>query len=352
MTVYAYLIRPANFASRSGLYPLAEAVGAEAVCHGAFWAPVYDFNWRLGMALKRWGVRHYGSAWNALAPGWGEWSLARRIQGAGPHVAHFLFAEFSAPRTRRRFTRRNARVVGTFHASVRRQPTVTDGMDLSVFEQITVVCRAQRAYFLARGVPADRLHITLHGVDTTFFRPDPERALPDGRKPLRGLVVGATERDHLFAAALMKALPSGTMELEVATRRELHAAYADSPGCILHPHLNDQELLRAYQRADLLVMPLEDATANNAILEAMACGTPVMANRVGGVADYVPEHGHILMPDRDLDLWVSRIKALAAHPEPLVHARADIRQHAETLDWYAVAPQYQAVYQAVLGDAG
>ena len=41
-------------------------------------------------------------------------------------------------------------------------------------------------------------------------------------------------------------------------------------------------------------MPLQDATANNALLEGMACGRPVISTAVGSVAEYVsPEAGFV-----------------------------------------------------------
>jgi glycosyltransferase involved in cell wall biosynthesis len=65
--------------------------------------------------------------------------------------------------------------------------------------------------------------------------------------------------------------------------------------CRLHPRilrqarLTDQELLTFYQRATLLVMPLTAATANNAILEALACGLPVVVSDLPATRDYLTE---------------------------------------------------------------
>jgi glycosyltransferase involved in cell wall biosynthesis len=48
---------------------------------------------------------------------------------------------------------------------------------------------------------------------------------------------------------------------------------------------DDPPLLDLQQQADVLCLPTHADAAPWALLEAMACGTPVLATRVGGIAD-------------------------------------------------------------------
>lgn len=345
--VYAYYHRPRYFGAHSGLAPLAEVMGATPVTHGIYWEELAYHVWWLGNPLRWIGKRYFRSEWNAIVPVWEEWRLASHIRQRDPCIAHFLFAEFAGPRWTWPFRRRGARIVGTFHVSPRRQPSVIGRMDLRVYDALSVVSRTMIPFMLERGYPEERIFVTLHGVDTDYFRPAPQR--PDtGDGPLNGLLVGATERDHAFAAALMANLPDGVMHLKVATRPGLRGHYRDARNVTLLDHQDDAALLRIYQDADLLVMPLLDATANNALLESMACGTPVMTNRTGGVPEYVDAGCNILMDGKNMEEWVDRLVQLSADRSSLASRRPAVRAWAETLSWRSVAPQVAAMYRHVM----
>mgnify|MGYP002078614938 CR=1 FL=1 len=345
--VYAVYFRPSYFGSRSGLGPLAEAVGAHKITHGCFWRSAERIHWRLGDWYRRQGQTYYGSSWNYLMPVVDELRIARRMNN-GEGIAHFLFAEFAGPRRARPFKKKGHRIVGTFHASPRRQTTVTDGVHLDVYDSISVVSRCQQPYFIDRGYPASKLHVTLHGVDTTYFRPDSMREGISEDRPLQGLFVGSTERDHEFAARLMNVLPDGIMHLSVATTPNPHPAYREVRQVTLLPFLDDHAMLRAYQQADILVMPLLDATANNAILEAMACGTPVLTNCTGGTPDYIDTSCNYVVEQRDLDEWVAMLVHIAGNRDALAANRKSVRVWAESLSWESVAHQYRAMYRSAL----
>lgn len=66
-----------------------------------------------------------------------------------------------------------------------------------------------------------------------------------------------------------------------------------------HANLSSVELQELYQSADLLFLPVIDATANNAVVEAMACGLPVVSSDLGGIRDYVGEETGILCAPGD-----------------------------------------------------
>ncbi|WP_395747005.1 glycosyltransferase family 4 protein [Prosthecobacter sp.] len=207
----------------------------------------------------------------------------------------------------------------------------------------------QRAFFLERGVPAERLHVVPHGVDCDFFRP---AAQPAGGH-FTVLSVGNYRRNfpllRTVCEHLRDACPAITVRIIApAGKKEL---FTDLPNVEFATGLSDQGLLEAYQQASCLLMTLEAATANNAILEAMACGLPVVAEDVGGVAEYTgTEAGLLCAPGAAREL-AEAIIGLQSRPDERAAYGVRARQRAESLSWEKVARQTEQVYQQILAQS-
>jgi glycosyltransferase involved in cell wall biosynthesis len=109
------------------------------------------------------------------------------------------------------------------------------------------------------------------------------------------------------------------------------------------------ELLRSL---DLFVLPSRAEGISNTILEAMACGLPVVATAVGGNAELVVdgETGR-LVPAGDPAALAAAIRAYLDDPGLLdAHGAAGRRRVEERFDLDAMVAAYLAVYDAVLND--
>ena len=106
-------------------------------------------------------------------------------------------------------------------------------------------------------------------------------------------------------------------------------------------------LLREYRSADLFLLPLTDCTANNCLLEAMACGLPLVASDVGGVRDYATDESAALVPPGDGEAMADAVLGLCGDDERRAEMARAARRRALALDWDRVANSLLGVYEAV-----
>jgi glycosyltransferase involved in cell wall biosynthesis len=109
--------------------------------------------------------------------------------------------------------------------------------------------------------------------------------------------------------------------------------------------VDDATLRRCYREATLLLMPLRDCTANNAILEAMACGLPIVATDVGGVRDYVDECCALLTAPEDADGMAEAVLALLGDVTRREVMGRAARARSEAFAWPRVADRLLAIYR-------
>ena len=347
MKAYGIVMRPEGFSEHSGLWPAVRAVGMEPVVFGERWKRWQAKSWTAGQWLRDWGTRFYGSTWNSLAPWRDERAILKALPRGESHVVHWLWGEFAAPKRADVYRRRGGKVVVSVHCSARRWEKVWLRPDGYAQADMVVLTSESQRPFVERDVPQGRARRIPLGVECGYFTPDMMRG--NGKKRLRLFLFGNTERDHAFAAEVAKRLPPERFEWRMRTMAPEKSLCDGIPCVTMLPRLSDGEMLAEYRQADLLCMPMLDSAANDVILESMACGTPVMVNRVGGVPEYVAEDCNVVVSDeRRVDEWVEKLLWLERNRGWLEALRPRTRAWAERFDWKIIAEEYRAVYAEVL----
>jgi glycosyltransferase involved in cell wall biosynthesis len=201
----------------------------------------------------------------------------------------------------------------------------------------------QRGFFEKHGVPRDRIHVVLHGVDTKFFQPPVCRA---ESKRLEVLSVGNYRRNFPLLREVCAALKSDpAIHFTIIGASRLGSLFSGLSNVTFRSGLDDRELLLAYQNASCFLLTVEASTANNALLEAMACGLPVVAETIGGIREYVGNDCAMLASPNSAAMLIESLTALAHGADHRLLLGKNARRRAESLDWERVAQRTSEVYR-------
>lgn len=187
---------------------------------------------------------------------------------------------------------------------------------------------------------ADPAAITVvpYGVDLQRFRPDPGRSAPPPESKLQLLFVGRINQRKgvkYLLQALQRISPE-RVQLTVCGRVvDSLSLFQDSGLAIdIRPSVSAEELVRAYQAADLFIFPSIAEGFAQVLLESLACGLPILSTTHTAAPDLITEgrEGFIVEPRRP-DLLVERITWCLEHRAELFAMQQRARATAEQFTW-------------------
>ncbi len=111
--------------------------------------------------------------------------------------------------------------------------------------------------------------------------------------------------------------------------------------------VNEEDLPALYSGAALFVFPSLYEGFGLPVLEAMACGSPVLSSDAASLPEVVGEAG-VLLPPGDLDGWSQALADLLSRPEELQAMRQRSLARAKTFSWSRAARETLSVYREVL----
>lgn len=217
---------------------------------------------------------------------------------------------------------------------------------------LLAVSGALKADMVALGMDANKIRVHYTGLDQCRFVPR-DRASEKTKLGLTGpviLSVGALiprKNQHLLIEAL-SALPD--VILLLAGKGESEADYRaladrlDVSGRVRFlgsvPH---DDLPALFAAADIMALVSESEGLANAWVEALACGTPIIASDVGGIRELVKTEAAGRIVDRNPSAIAEAARAILANP-PLP---ADVAENVRAFSWDENARQLAAFFREV-----
>jgi glycosyltransferase involved in cell wall biosynthesis len=197
----------------------------------------------------------------------------------------------------------------------------------------------------------ERLVVIPHGVDIGFFQPP----LEPPQKPCV-VTLGNWLRDYdLWLDVVLRvgaAVPD--VQFEVVALPEVVEAARHRLGNRLAGRarfshgLTDDQLRDLYQRATVLFLPLKDAGANNALLESMASGVPMLLSDLPATREYAADCAVYFKPGTKEEC-VAKLTSLLSDARRRAELGDAGRQRAlEQFAWEVIADRYAQLYHEVL----
>lgn len=232
-----------------------------------------------------------------------------------------------------------------------------------------------RSEAVAFGLNPARAWVIRPAVDAGEFRPRdgaeefcPPDGHPGGGDKLRILMIGGMrwEKGHEYALAAVRSLldsglgvrleligaaPEGARAVPPEEQRLRHAIVelGLQEHVALRPRASTGEIVRRLGHADVLLHPSLSEGIPNVVLEAMACGVPIVATRCGGVSEAVSDGIEgILVAPREPEALADALRKLWRQPDLREDMGAAGRRR--VCERFSVAEQLQefvTMYQAV-----
>ncbi|MEW4564574.1 glycosyltransferase family 4 protein [Bremerella sp. JC770] len=238
--------------------------------------------------------------------------------------------------------------------------------DISMLDEIFCVSDATRSFHLEQGLTADKSLVLHNGIDLNEFAPPGVR---EESLPLQLIYVGQLVMrkgiDVLLEGCRLALAAGADFTLDLygechSTKEEARQYLADAQQRVANWQLTDRIRFRGrtdqarqiMQQADILVHAAKQEPWGRVLLEAGACGLPIIATDVGGTREMYPAEEALLVPPDDPEALSAAIGKLCQSPNLRrtmgLHARKRIEQF--DIDDYAdkLAVQYRKVLRGTV----
>jgi glycosyltransferase involved in cell wall biosynthesis len=206
------------------------------------------------------------------------------------------------------------------------------------------------------GVPEERIAIIPNGIDTRRYQRDPAAGaavrdtlgIPRAARLLLFVGHEFPRKGLEFVLRAMPELPGDTWLLVVGSDDPVPYETMAGPatGRVIFAGARS-DLPALYSAADAFVLPTAYETFSLVCMEAMACGLPVFATRVGGIEDYLVDGVNGAFVERDPAIVAARLREVLDDSGLRARMGEAALRTAADYDWSRIALRYRALIEEV-----
>jgi glycosyltransferase involved in cell wall biosynthesis len=221
---------------------------------------------------------------------------------------------------------------------------------------LITVCQALKDRMIELGIPAERITVLRNGVDLSLFHPEgrdgARRQLGFQRRTIGSVGWLIERKGHHHVIAALAKLPDTDLVIagegpERARLERLAVSLGVADRVRFMGSLDQRQLAEVYRALDALVLASSREGWANVLLEAMACGTPVVASSVWGTPEVVAEPAAgVLMRSLDADGVAEGVAALFSK----LPDRAATRAYAEQFSWDATTQGQLRMFKRIVAE--
>lgn len=214
------------------------------------------------------------------------------------------------------------------------------------------------------GYPQEKIHVVYSGIDKTTFYPYPKKEASEKLKIKYGLsnpfIVYVSRIEHpaknhmnlIKAFELFKKVNSSNVQLVLAGA-DWNGAHVVKEYALKSQNRNEihflgfvptDDIVRLYSACELMVFPSFYEGFGFPVLEAMACGAPVICSNVSALKEIAEGYANLFDPDNIQQIAEAIEKGLLKEYREEMCEKAMI--HVSHFDWIKTAQEVLKIYQS------
>jgi glycosyltransferase involved in cell wall biosynthesis len=266
-----------------------------------------------------------------------------------PKLIHFWFADHDYHFSSYTAKLIGAKLIGNFFFSIDEfEYRMPEKKHLKHLDLITASGKKQMEY-LSSFIPDEKIVFLPLGIDTEFYKPAISQICSGSDQPTI-LHVGSNRRDFKTLKKVFilvqKEIPN--IKFELVGGKKVEEMFSEIENITFHPFVTDNDLLKIYQHASLLILPLLEGGSSQTLNEAMATGLPVITNDIPNLEDYILKGTALLSPQGDAESMAYHCCNLLKNRKLWDEMSQKARKHSKKFDFKEIRKKLINIYREYL----